>query len=1062
MLKLRNKLITVLAILASLLILSGGILMFNQTAIANGATIEPENQVTIETSYIVGQTMNVPNANVVVGGGSYPATSISMREPSGNIISVNGEFKFEKIGNYALIYSAVVNGKQVSVETKITVDNKNYSASNVTTFETMNNLSVVNDGQDKAGIHVRIPYTDSFVWNTPVNLAKTGLNTPLISFLPYQYSKEKVGEDGVTPNQADEIYVRLTDAYNKEVYVDVRLEYFLSNKDANQMPSYAAGAARNQIRALSENLGRDSREGVIMNVGDGRYFVTYPERGGYPFMGEIAEDSSLISLFYDVETNKVYVEQQVLAGERTLTLINDIDAPEVYGEDAFAGFTTGEVYVSLFVDHVVAKDGKVDIEIASIGEMSGDQLFNNVAKDVTAPDLKIDVTREQIDNGLFVAKGQDVKILDYDVKDVNFSGEKFSVVVKYNNEIDVTIKDGKFNAKDLGKYSVIYRAEDDFGNVNEQTLVYNCIDRSANNNKLLEIDLVEYSGEKKAGSTITLPEVAISSPNAFVNKKVYALAEGSQTPIAIDFDNPELKLDKVGTYTIVYEYSDVFENGKTSYTLTSEASDIVEIANPILPKYFIKGAKYSLDAVFAKTYDSASSQLQEVSYEVKFDDNAYVAVANYADFEVTGNSTVTFKYSYGSATPLEVGPIQIVDVGFSENETLDKSKYFVGDVVAQPYNVSGSTHGYMFKANKLGEASIDYIAPLSLDNFAVNFKVPNEAKNVKSVEFEITDYLNRNNVVTVIYANTGSGTSFEVLGKAKGATTKVFAESDLLLEYSPARGLFVDNKLGLTAPWVNSFESNKILLKITLKGITGDAGIAISSLCGQVINNLQNDDVKPTISYKADFKGAQKKGTEVTIFPATGNDVLCPSYYAGGKLILIATKINKDGSRTTLQSVDGISLNRVDATREYKVVLDDIAEYQFNYQYVDQGPGMGGVTNRANSSYTITTIDDVKPTITIDGDLTEFDVVEGKLNTLHTAKSFTVSDNLDEEKDIRVMAVVIDPFFTMYDLIENAEKPIEIEDMKFELKYKGEYVVYYYAEDTSGNIATASYRIFVK
>ena len=1061
MLKLRNKLITVLAILASLLILSGGILMFNQTAIANQATIEPENQVTIETSYIVGQTMNVPNANVVVGGGSYPATSISMREPSGNIISVSGEFKFDKIGNYALIYSAVVNGKQVSVETKITVDNDYYSASKVTTVE-KDTLSVVKNSQDK-GIHVRIPYTDSFVWNTPVNLAETGLNTPLISFLPYQYSKEKVGEDGSTPNQADEIYVRLTDAYNKEVYVDVRLEYFLNNKAANQMPSYAAGAARNQIRALSENLGRDSREGVIMNVGDGRYFVTYPERGGYPYMGEITEDSSLISLFYDVNTNKVYVEQQVLAGERTLTLINDIDAPEVYGEDAFAGFTTGEVYVSLFVDHVVSKDGMVDIEIASIGNQSGEQLFKiDKAEDITPPTLKIDVTREQIDNGLFVAQGQDVKILDYDVKDVNFSGEKFSVKVLYNNETDITIKDGKFNAKDLGKYSVIYRAEDDFGNVSEQTLVYNCINRSANNNKLIEIDLVEYSGDKKAGSTITLPEVAISSLNNFVNKKVYALAEGSQTPIAIDFDNPELKLDKVGTYTIVYEYSDVFESGKTSYTITSEASDIVEIANPILPKYFIKGAKYTLDAVFAKTYDSASSQLQEVSYEVKFDDNAYVAVDNYADFEVTGNSTVTFKYSYGSATPLEVGPIQIIDVGFGDEETLDKSKYFVGDIVAQPYNVSGSTHGYMFKANKLGEASIDYIAPLSLDNFAVNFKIPNEAKNVKSVEFEITDYLNRNNVVTVVYANTGSGTSFEVLGKAKGATTKVFTESDLVLEYSSARALFLDNKLGLTAPWANTFESNKVLLKITLKGITGDAGIAISSLCGQVINNIQNDDVKPTISYKSDFKGAQKKGTEITIFPATGNDVLCPSYYAGGRLILIATKINKDGSRTTLKSVDGISLNRVDATREYKVVLDDIAEYQFNYQYSDQGPGLGGVANRGSSTYIITTIDDVKPTITIDGGLTEFDVVEGKLNTLHTAKSFTVSDNLDEEKDIRVNVVVIDPFFTMYDIVENAEKPIEIEDMKIELKYKGEYVVYYYAEDTSGNVASASYRIFVK
>ena len=38
----------------------------------------------------------------------------------------------------------------------------------------------------------------------------------------------------------------------------------------------------------------------------------------------------------------------------------------------------------------------------------------------------------------------------------------------------------------------------------------------------------------------------------------------------------------------------------------------------------------------------------------------------------------------------------------------------------------------------------------------------------------------------------------------------------------------------------------------------------------------------------------------------------------------------------------------------------------------------------------------------------------------------------------------------------------EIDDLKFTAEYRGEYVVYYYAEDSSGNVATASYRIFVK
>ena len=1050
MLKLRNKLVTVLAVMASLLILSGAILMYSQSAMASNAVLVPETEITT-TNFTIGDEMNVPNASIEVGGESYAASDVYVRMPDGSNQAVSeGKFVFTAIGKHSLVYVAVVNGKQVFVEKTITVNDKNFKAM-LTTVENKDQLTVIDDEQ--AGLHARIPFTDSFVWNTPVDLAELGRDGSFLSFLPYQYSANKK-VNGTIPNQASEIYVRITDAYNPNLYVTVRMEYFLQNgTKANQMPSYSAGGNGAQMRALSANLGRDSREGKIMDVGGTRYFVTYPERGGYPYMGDV--DSGLIDLFYDVNTNQILVGQ-TLAGAYSVCMISDVDASVVYGEQVFAGFTTGEVYVSIFTDDVRG-DGYVDVEIASIGGQSGTELFEANAIDDRNPTLKVDVTREQIDNGLYVSKGQEVIIPAYDVKEVNFKGERFSIEVLYNDKTNVSIVDGKFVASNLGKYTITYTAIDDFGNKAEQVLVVNCVDKSANNGKLIAIDLDQYSGEKKAGTTIVLPEVSITSPNAYVTKEVYALFGENSEKIAIDFESRELKLNNVGTYTIVYEYSDIFESGKSSYQLISEASDVIEVEDAILPKYFIKGAKYSLDDVFAKTYTTTNPQLTEVTYKVSYDGGAFQSV-DFANVTISASETVQFSFSHpGLAEPMLSPIVKVVDVGFTGSEQLRKADYFHGDFDAVAYNISGNSHQYVFVPNKLvdGQASMDFVTPLSLDNLSVVFKIPAEYKNLKAVEFEITDYYNKANVVTVSYSNSGAGTNYDIVNGTKLGTTRAFVANSLGFTYEPLKAQFTDNDLGLALPWTNTFTSMKVLLKITVKGVTGTAGINISSLCGQNINNGNTDDGKPTATYQDTFAGTQKVGTLVTVSSAVGNDVFSPAYYYGKRITVTVHKI-KNSKREVVNSTEGVALNQVDATIGYQFIVDDIADYQVTYQYKDQS------NNTVTMSYKVTTLDQVKPVIKIDGGFNEFDVIEGKLGQVHTAKGYTVSDNLDAEKDIRVGVHVIDPYFTMYDLTPSSPKPFEIEDMKFELNYKGEYIVYYYAEDTSGNVATASYRIFVK
>ena len=1051
MLKLRNKMIAVLAVMSCVFLMGAALFMVGRNAIADEPTLDLAGDVALEQSYVVGDSLAIPSGEIVVGETRQEATTVYLYTPSGKLLAVgNDPYVFEEIGRYTLVYVTEIGGKQVSVEKTVDVNNTSYLATSLTKTENLENLTVLKNS-DQKGIKVSIPYMDTFKWSTPVNLAETGLNTPLISFLPYQYSKQYVAENGITPNQATEIYVRLTDAYNPSVYVDVRMEYEKNGNEANQMPAYSAGAARQQIRAMSTNLGRDSRDGKIMFVGADRYFVTYQERGGYPYLGGIVEDSSLINLFYDVNTNQVYVGETVIGPDGyQVKLINDIDAPEIYGADAFAGFTTGEVYVSIYGKRFVSSDLRLDLEIASIGNQVGEDLFDATASDTTAPELKVDLSLDQEDNGLFVAKGSEVRILDADVKDVNFTGNKFNIKVNYNDVVDVTITDGKFIAKDIGKYTITYTAEDDFGNVSKKVVVYNCVDRVDNGGKLIEFAVDDYAGEKKAGETITLPAVDLYSPNKYVSLNVYAyFGNDTANKIAIDSETMQLKIDNVGKYTIVYEYSDIFESGVTTKEFVSEAGDRIDLLNAALPKYMIKNASYSLDKVYARTYVNETPTLNEVSYEISEDGGEYKPVV-YADYKVVANETVQFRYTYQTAVA-ESEVIKVVDVSFGAG--VETQKYFQGEIETEQYAKDKTK--FAFIANKeSGNATFDFVNVLTLKNFELNFEIDNDMRNFKGIEIEITDYLNRDNKVTIRYADSGSGTSFQVVGGLTVLATRSFSGTKFALTYSNSRKAFEDTTLEASSSWISNFESDRVLVKFTITDITGKAGVVISSIGGNNVNTTRSDSVAPILSYNDAFKGNQSVGTKITVGKATATDVLSPAWYgASGENITVIVEKQTEDESFTMVSDDGVELAFVTATRDYEITLTEIGEYLVTYLYQDQS------YNQGLGSYTVNIVDEVKPEIKIEGGYNEFTVLEAEIGDIITAAHYEMTDNNDQPEEMVVSVVVIDPFFTMYDLIDNN---IEIDDMKFTIEYRGEYVVYYYVEDTSGNVATASYRIFVK
>jgi hypothetical protein len=864
-------------------------------------------------------------------------------------------------------------------------------------------------------------------------------------------------EGGKIAKQAEYIYVRLTDAYDSNVYVDIRLDYLLNSGAANQMPAYSAGAARQQIRAMSPNLGRDSREGKIMFVGNERYFVTYPERGGYPYLGNATEEGCLISLYFDVNTNQVYAAQQVVGGEYTKSLVNDVDAPEIYGANAFAGFTTGEVFVSIYGDGYVSRNATVDMEITQIGFQSGDALHSATTRDSVYPVIDVDLSIEQEENGLFIAKGKEVALLPARAFDVYL--QDFTAEVRYNDVESISVVNGKFMPEKVGKYTVIYTAIDYTGNETNVSVVYNCEDRSSNNNQLINFAVAQYEGEKKAGSTIVLPEPEVSTPNKYVTLKTYAVFGNDK--VLIDNETRALKLEHVGDYKIVYEYSDIFESSSWEYTLTVEASSNVEFESPALPKYILERAYYTLDPVYVKTFESKNPERKQVSYQVSLDGADFVDV-DYANFKVEGVDTVQFKYVYGTESLVsEVIPVVRDSFGKQGTKSLINLKnFFQGDFYTEDNTEDKGSKNFRVISNATsGNTTVDFVNVLSLTNFKIVFKIPTAMSNYKSITFTLTDYLDRNNSEKITYTNTGSGTSFSVAGANQTiAGSAVFANNQFELSYGLSNSDFRETKLGAKIPWTNTFKSERILLAVTFEGITGKAGVEIISICDQNITVNSNDLVTPVVVPDVTYQGNQKAGTKVIIAPALGIDVICPTYYGKSNAIKMEVTVEKIVKTEAgvqyipMFAADGTELNKADGTKTYELTLTEISGYRVRYKYTEQN------TRYSTATYNINIVDEVKPVIAIDGGYNEYSIIGAHLGDVIKAKGYKVTDNYDTT-GLEVKVVVFDPMMTMYDLVDN---DFEMDDMKFTATYKGIYTVYYYVEDSSGNIGTNCYKIYVE
>ena len=976
---------------------------------ATAEAIELKTQTEILTQYDLGQEFVVPAATISYGGEIYDATSTILYFPNGTPYTKE-TYSLSVIGEYILQYQAIVDGKIVSAEKVFNVNSSAYSVGANSVLEYKDSLDRIT-GSSVAGLHLALSDKESFIYNSPIDIYSYDSNTPLIRIHPYS--------DGGTDTSLESLkqIVRLTDCYDVNNYV----EFELCWDYANHITKTAAAYYRARV-AGGDSIGikpvtADTVVSSAIYIGEQRYAVNNGKYGAFSTTYDLTDAG--VTVYFDPVANTFYAE------DRAKILVSDLDNQELYGTAAFKGFTTGEVYVSVRAEEYYTS--AVNVDVSMLAGMEGKDLHLLKVNDTKAPEIVIDIPNS--DKIYYIAKNESIALPEAFAYDINLKGKVSVGIYSYYGTDKCrqhSYKGGVFTPKTEGLYTVVYTAEDLFGNTTKKTLTLSCI--SKENDQIVSFEMQQVDS-LVAGRICELPDCVVLSENDSVKVSAYYRFLGHEEEIEIT--NNSFLVEYVGEYEIIYKYSDIFTSYEKSYRVASEPSDSVRFDDPIFPKYLIANASYTFEPVNAYTYEAQlpTSHKAEV-FIVTDGDKSSETKVDYANVKIPDSSSVQFKYSYGGESVFSE-EISVVNVGYGKS--LKMQEYFVGD-----FNKTADPNGVYYQSNiTRGSNTLEFVNILSLSSFTFSCIVPKGFDNFEAIDITLTDYYHRNNSVTISYVNKKT-TTYMVCGNAQADVGVAYTGFAHKFYYNSRYGTFNDMG-GKTLSWTNTFSSDKVLLSVTVRNISGECKIGIVEAGGQIFSNDTADYFKPTLRF-VDDGGVKKIGDKITVNPATVIDVLSPFLQAN----LTITVMKPSGGYAT--SDDGVLMQTGCATdRAYSITLVEDGNYRVQYSYTDAGG------NTITGNFVAKVSDTEAPIITLDGGYSESTIIEANLGKKVSLQGYTISDNKTPTNKLTVKCLVYSPSF----------EHIFVTDNQFEAVRKGIYTVYYYVYDEAGNYSVASYKIRV-
>ena len=841
------------------------------------------------------------------------------------------------------------------------------------------------EDHDMAGAMLNSTANKIYTFNQILDLSKATKNDPLIVV-----NNGAVGDINVTPK------VKIVDAHNPTNFIEIIGR--ISADNANMVYSVAATPGQTKIGHLG---------GV--NYYNQTIFGTETT---FPTSSKISKDAPA-TFYYDAAEKAVYANWY-----GAINLIADFDAD--YQMKPWAGFSTGEVYL------VVERANENDF--ICVENVCGVSLAGS-GSDTIAPSLTVNVDPENVP---YAVVGKQYPVFQAEAVDMMDPAVVADIRVYRGsdaaNGVELNVADGCFVPYAAGYYTIVYTAEDRFGNIAQQRINVQAL--SAENAPEMAAVIDTLPETAFVGEKIYLPEVqSVSGGSGDVNCSVRLAADdGTVTAISDEY----IIIPSEGTNTIEYVLTDYIGTEKViSFAISCVKSDVPILYDLVMPQYLQSGTVWKLP-----TAEYAENPSAEITVTATLD-GIPVAVENNTLTPVTDKSEaeliVTYCAQNNAGKTEKSYSIRILNGDVSDRTTFFRTE--TGNILLEQRDNS------IYATTMESGSGVRFASALLAEKLNLVMAVDPEKNDSDRITITLTDVYDPSisvqlDIVKKPDGDDKSKSEFYINGVQVNDMVGNFygGVASLTVTYKRSSNSFVDsegNNLGKilttqTGESFTGFPSNQVYMVIS----TGEVG---SKGFGWNIMQINNQAFASDELFFDNYPELAVSG-EVSLQCEIGGEIIAPAAYAVDVL-----SPNVDLTLTVRKGVNVITENQP-IDQPYTVKFQEYGKYYIVYNY-ESGDVSRSVT------YPVQIIERTVPQI-------EVPKIPEKASLNQTVKleSATVSD--DYSVEVQTVIVVREPNCNMFNL--------EKETMSFVADQKGIYTVFYYVYDECFNYQVIEHTITVE
>ena len=488
------------------------------------------------------------------------------------------------------------------------------------------------------------------------------------------------------------------------------------------------------------------------------------------------------------------------------------------------------------------------------------------------------------------------------------------------------------------------------------------------------------------GKKVTIAAPVITGGVGATDYTVTVTLDGKEIPVE---NNAFLPTEK-GEYLVTYVAEDYFgRTAEMQYVITVSAADMPVIDEDAicLPKYFIKGHTYTLPEV--KAYDYADGGKERSTLV-----DAAGGTLDGMQFTPTAEEAViSYIAVKGENSTYVSRTIPIVDVS-DGNGGIDLAKYFYSENISA---VKSAASIVFSNTETETDASAEFINPFVAKDFSFTAGVPSASAAGAKIVLSLTDTVTNDERIDLIMERTSRGVSLSYGGSTIGEYN---SGSSLRFYYNASDNtITINSQSSFELIGFSGFSSGYLYFSFSF--LAGQATeFSLSMLYGQGINNLTVDIGDPVIVSAEDYIHDWRYGEQVSVSPAIYADAVDP------------------------------------------VISATVTVYYVEYTAHSEN-GDGSVR------YPLLVVDDVAPTIELEGDLPSA-VSVGASVTLPAA---TISDNVDTADTMTCLCLVQE--------MKSHKTEVYALGTQVTFETQGTYRVTYLVSDSVGNVTKLIYEITV-